>query len=110
MIKQFLWHIFSYCKMSLANFREIGRKIVCVGRNYSEHAKELGNPLPKKPLFFVKTTNSYVTEGHLIITPPECKNLQQEVELGIVIGKLARDVKKEEAMDFVGGYTVALDM
>jgi acylpyruvate hydrolase len=96
--------------MSLANFREIGRKIVCVGRNYSEHAKELGNPLPKKPLFFVKTTNSYVTEGNPIETPPDCKNLQQEVELGVIISKLAKNVRKEEAMDFVGGYTVALDM
>ena len=96
--------------MSLANFREIGKKIVCVGLNYSEHAKELGNPLPKNPLLFVKTTNTYLTEGNPIETPPDCKNLQQEVELGVIISKLAKNVRKEEAMDFVGGYTVALDM
>ncbi|KHN81387.1 Uncharacterized protein Tcan_05944 [Toxocara canis] len=95
---------------ALSNFRSIGTKIVCVGRNYKDHAIELGNVIPKKPLIFVKTLNSYVVEGEPIIIPQGCNNLHQEVELGVVIGKLAKNVKRENAFDFVAGYTVALDM
>ncbi|EYC18448.1 hypothetical protein Y032_0027g1522 [Ancylostoma ceylanicum] len=54
--------------------------------------------------------NAYVQEGHPIITPAGCKNLHQEVELGVVIGKTAKSVPRSEAMSYVGGYTVALDM
>ncbi|KAK6011682.1 FAH family protein [Ostertagia ostertagi] len=96
--------------MSLAGFRTLGRKIVCVGRNYKDHAIELGNPIPTKPLLFVKSPNAYLQEGHPIITPPGCENLHQEVELGVVIGKTAKNVPRSEAMSYVGGYAVALDM
>ncbi|EPB76814.1 FAH family protein [Ancylostoma ceylanicum] len=96
--------------MALAGFRTLGKKIVCVGRNYKDHALELGNPIPTKPLLFLKSPNAYVQEGHPIITPAGCKNLHQEVELGVVIGKTAKSVPRSEAMSYVGGYTVALDM
>lgn len=96
--------------MSLAGFRMMATKIVCVGRNYKDHALELGNPIPKKPLLFLKSTNAFVEEGRPIVTPPECNNLHQEVELGVVIGKTAKNVPRSEAMLYVGGYTVALDM
>uniref|UniRef100_A0AC34PX97 Fumarylacetoacetase-like C-terminal domain-containing protein n=1 Tax=Panagrolaimus sp. JU765 TaxID=591449 RepID=A0AC34PX97_9BILA len=96
--------------VNFANFRQIGRKIVCVGRNYKEHAKELGNAIPTKPMLFVKTTNSYVGDGEPIVIPPGCKNLHQEVELGVVIAKQAKNIKKEDWKDYVAGYTVALDM
>uniref|UniRef100_A0AC35FKT2 Fumarylacetoacetase-like C-terminal domain-containing protein n=1 Tax=Panagrolaimus sp. PS1159 TaxID=55785 RepID=A0AC35FKT2_9BILA len=95
---------------NFANFREIGRKIVCVGRNYKDHALELGNPIPKKPMIFLKSTNSYVAEGNQIVIPPGCQNLHQEVELGVVIGKQAKNIKKDAAWDYIAGYTVALDM
>ncbi|KAK0399035.1 hypothetical protein QR680_002877 [Steinernema hermaphroditum] len=67
---------------NLSNFRTIGTKIVCVGRNYADHAKELGNAIPKKPMIFLKSLNSYVTEGEPIVIPPGCEELHQEVELG----------------------------
>ncbi|VDN60367.1 unnamed protein product [Dracunculus medinensis] len=95
---------------SLKNFWQIGKKIVCVGRNYKDHALELGNVVPRKPIFFLKSTNSYVIEDQPILIPPGCVNLHQEVELGVVIGKLAKNVKSVDAFDYIGGYTVALDM
>uniref|UniRef100_A0A914UKD5 oxaloacetate tautomerase n=1 Tax=Plectus sambesii TaxID=2011161 RepID=A0A914UKD5_9BILA len=51
---------------AIRNFRSVGRKIVCVGRNYGAHAAELGNPVPKKPMLFMKATSSYITEGQAI--------------------------------------------
>uniref|UniRef100_F1LC36 Oxaloacetate tautomerase FAHD1, mitochondrial n=1 Tax=Ascaris suum TaxID=6253 RepID=F1LC36_ASCSU len=95
---------------SFSNFRNIGTKIVCVGRNYRDHAIELSNAIPKEPLIFVKTTNSYVIEGEPIIIPDGCKNLHEEVELGVVIGKFAKRIKRENIFDYIAGYTVALDM
>lgn len=71
---------------------------------------ELGNPIPKKPLFFVKTTNSYITEGQHIRVPFGCKKLHQEVELGVVFQKEAKNLRKEDVFRYVGGYAVALDM
>ena len=70
----------------LANFRHLARKIVCVGRNYRDHALELKNPIPKKPMLFLKGNNSLIGDGETIRTPEGCKNLHQEVELALVIG------------------------
>ncbi|KAI6243444.1 FAA-hydrolase domain-containing protein [Aphelenchoides fujianensis] len=95
---------------NLADFRHLARKIVCVGRNYRDHALELKNPIPKKPLLFVKTNNALIGEGEKIRIPPGCQDLHQEVELGVVIGKTASRVSRAQAMDYVGGYTIALDM
>ncbi|KAI6216307.1 hypothetical protein M3Y95_01284400 [Aphelenchoides besseyi] len=95
---------------NLSDFRHLARKIVCVGRNYRDHALELKNPLPKKPMLFVKTSNAFVSDGEKIRIPSGCREMHQEVELGIVIGKTASRVSKAQAMDYVGGYTVALDM
>ncbi|XP_005106610.1 acylpyruvase FAHD1, mitochondrial [Aplysia californica] len=94
----------------LANFREIGRKIVCVGRNYSEHAAELNNPVPTKPILFLKPTSSYVAEGSPIKIPKDCTDLNHEVELGIVIGSRASCISVEEASQAIGGYALGLDM
>jgi len=97
--------------VNLANFRSIGRKIVCVGRNYREHAAELNNPVPTKPVLFMKATSAYLSQGEgAIIIPPGCQNLHQEVELGVIISKTAKNVSQTDAMAYVGGYTVALDM
>lgn len=97
---------------SLKNFHEIGRKIVCVGRNYREHAKELNNPVPKQPLIFSKTTNAYLTEenGRKIQIPFKCKNLHFEVELGVIIGQKMSKIEKSKAFDYIAGYTIALGM
>uniref|UniRef100_A0A1I8A591 Oxaloacetate tautomerase FAHD1, mitochondrial n=1 Tax=Steinernema glaseri TaxID=37863 RepID=A0A1I8A591_9BILA len=95
---------------NLSNFRNIGTKIVCVGRNYIDHAKELGNAVPKQPMIFLKSLNSYVSEEEHIVIPPGCQELHQEVELGVVIAKTAKNVSAKAAMDYVGGYVCALDM
>lgn len=95
---------------NFSNFRQFGRKIVCVGRNYADHAKELGNAVPSKPMLFLKSTNSYVADNQSIIIPPGCQNLHQEVELGVIISKNAKNIQKSDWKDYVAGYTVALDM
>jgi len=94
----------------MANFREIGKKIVCVGRNYSEHAAELGNAVPSKPLLFLKPTSSYVSEGSAIKIPEGCNDLNHEVELGVVIGARAQAISEAEASGVIAGYALGLDM
>ncbi|XP_072975500.1 oxaloacetate tautomerase FAHD1, mitochondrial [Typha angustifolia] len=88
----------------------IGTKIVAVGRNYAAHAKELGNAVPKEPVLFLKPTSSYLQNGGAIEIPHPLESLDHEVELAVVIGRKARDVSESTAMDYVGGYALALDM
>eukprot|EP00262_Sarcandra_glabra_P020098 TRINITY_DN7900_c0_g1_i1.p1 TRINITY_DN7900_c0_g1~~TRINITY_DN7900_c0_g1_i1.p1 ORF type:complete len:294 (-),score=36.78 TRINITY_DN7900_c0_g1_i1:209-1090(-) len=88
----------------------MGSKIVAVGRNYAAHAKELGNAVPKEPVLFLKPTSSYLQNGGTIEIPHPLESLDHEVELAVVIGQKARDVTEETAMDYVGGYALALDM
>lgn len=89
---------------------QVGTKIVAVGRNYAAHAKELGNAVPKEPVLFLKPTSSYLENGGTIEVPHPLDALHHEVELAVVIGQKARDVPETTAMDYVGGYAVALDM
>ncbi|OZJ05321.1 Acylpyruvase FAHD1, mitochondrial [Bifiguratus adelaidae] len=87
--------------MSLRNFASSGRKIVAIGRNYADHAKELNNAVPKAPFFFLKPTSSYLQSGNVIV-PRGC-DVHHEVELGVVIGKEARDIDESRASDYIGG-------
>ncbi|KAG9459753.1 hypothetical protein H6P81_004261 [Aristolochia fimbriata] len=87
-----------------------GTKIIAVGRNYAAHAEELGNAVPKEPVLFMKPTSSYLQNGGTIQIPPPLESLDHEVELAVVIGKKARDIDEAYAMDYVGGYALALDM
>ncbi|KAH0904429.1 hypothetical protein HID58_043932 [Brassica napus] len=87
-----------------------GTKIVGVGLNYASHAKELGNALPKDPIVFLKPTSSYLENGGTIEIPHPLDSLHHEVELAVVIGHKARDVPERLAMDYIGGYALALDM
>ncbi|XP_076439579.1 oxaloacetate tautomerase fahd-1, mitochondrial-like [Babylonia areolata] len=93
-----------------ARFRELGKKIICVGRNYGAHAKELGNPIPEKPILFLKPTSSYVSEGSPIQIPKGCGSLHHEVELGVVIERSGKNISESSALDHIGGYILALDM
>ncbi|GLT32520.1 hypothetical protein SLA2020_071830 [Shorea laevis] len=95
---------------ALQNLLKVGTKIVAVGRNYVAHAKELGNAVPKEPVLFLKPTSSYLPNGGTIEVPHLLNSLDHEVELAVVIGKKARDVPEDTAMDYVGGYALALDM
>lgn len=87
------------------------RKIVCVGRNYVEHASELGNEVPQEPLLFAKLTTTVIGPGEQIRWRESITTqVDWEVELAVVIGKPARYVPEEDAMQYVFGYTVANDV
>ncbi|MDQ6758862.1 MAG: fumarylacetoacetate hydrolase family protein [Acidobacteriota bacterium] len=85
-------------------------KIVCVGRNYAEHAKELGNEVPKEPLIFLKPPSSLIASGDAIVYPALSERVDFEGELGVVIGKRARHVPASEADAYVLGYTCVNDI
>jgi 2-keto-4-pentenoate hydratase/2-oxohepta-3-ene-1,7-dioic acid hydratase in catechol pathway len=85
-------------------------KIVCVGRNYVEHAKELGNDLPKVPLIFLKPPSSIINPGDAIVLPPQSQQVEHEAELVVVIGKRGHGITAEDARDYVLGYTVGNDV
>lgn len=85
-------------------------KIVCVGRNYAEHAQELGHKLPEKPLIFLKPASDIIHSGDQVIHPPYSEDLQHEVELVLLIGRQIRMASLAEAEDAIAGYGVGLDM
>jgi 2-keto-4-pentenoate hydratase/2-oxohepta-3-ene-1,7-dioic acid hydratase in catechol pathway len=72
-------------------------KIVCIGRNYLEHARELGNDAPKEPLFFLKPPSSIIASGEPIELPPQSKQVEHEGEIGLVIGTRLRSVSSKQA-------------
>ncbi|HEX2439479.1 MAG TPA: fumarylacetoacetate hydrolase family protein [Methylomirabilota bacterium] len=84
-------------------------KFICIGLNYSDHAAETGNAIPKEPPIFAKWPNAIVDPGDPILRPRGSRALDWEVELGVVIGKPARFVSKEQALDYVWGYTIIND-
>ena len=85
-------------------------KIVCVGRNYVEHAKELGNEVPKVPLIFLKPPSAIISNGDAIVLPPQSRQVEHEGELVVVVGKRARNVTAEQAKKFIFGYTIGNDV
>lgn len=85
-------------------------KIVCVGRNYPEHARELGNEVPREPLIFLKPLSSLIASGDNILYPAFSQRVDYEGEIGIVIGRRARNVKAGAAMEYVLGYTCVNDV
>jgi len=85
-------------------------KIVCVGRNYLEHAKELGNEPPQEPLIFLKPPSSLIASGDPIIYPSLSQRVDFEGELGVVIEKRVRHVRQEEASECIRGYTCVNDI
>lgn len=85
-------------------------KIVCVGRNYAEHAKELGNAIPEKPLIFLKPSSAVIYSGEEIIYPDISNEMHHEVELVLLIGKTIKNVDEKSAEDAITGYGVGLDM
>jgi len=85
-------------------------KIVCVGRNYVEHAKELGNEVPKVPLIFLKPPSSIISNGGTILLPPQSAQVEHEGELVVVIGKRGRSIMAENANKHILGYTIGNDV
>ncbi|ENN96626.1 5-carboxymethyl-2-hydroxymuconate Delta-isomerase [Methanocaldococcus villosus KIN24-T80] len=84
-------------------------KIVCVGLNYIDHAKELNLPIPDEPIIFLKPPSSIIYDGDYIIKPKICKRLDHEVELAFIIKKKCKDVKKDHE-DYILGYTILNDV
>jgi 2-keto-4-pentenoate hydratase/2-oxohepta-3-ene-1,7-dioic acid hydratase in catechol pathway len=84
-------------------------KFICIGLNYRDHAEETGNAIPKEPPIFAKWPNAIIDPGEPILRPRGSKSLDWEVELGGVIGRPARYVPREQALDYVWGYTIIND-
>ncbi|KAF6209334.1 hypothetical protein GE061_015081 [Apolygus lucorum] len=85
-------------------------KIICVGLNYKSHCDEQKKPYPVEPFFFNKFPSTIIGPNDDIINPPSSKFLDWEVELAVIIGKKCRQVTKEDADDYIFGYTVANDL
>lgn len=85
-------------------------KIVCVGRNYAAHAKELGNDVPEFPVIFLKAASNVIYSGENVIHPKYSNNLHHEVELVLYIGKAVKNANDEEAENAIHGYAIGLDM
>ncbi|GAK09029.1 fumarylacetoacetate hydrolase family protein [Geomicrobium sp. JCM 19038] len=83
--------------------------VFVLGLNYADHAKELSFNAPKEPLVFLKGPNTFLGHNGSSVRPEEATNMHYECELAVVIGKQAKNVKKEDAYDYVAGYTVAND-
>jgi 2-keto-4-pentenoate hydratase/2-oxohepta-3-ene-1,7-dioic acid hydratase in catechol pathway len=85
-------------------------KIVCVGRNYVEHAKELGNEMPERPLLFFKPPSAIVRDGEAIVLPAESERVEHEGEIAVIIGERARRVTEAEALRYVAAYAPLNDV
>lgn len=86
-------------------------KIVCVGRNYREHAAELGNKMPDEPLLFLKAPSAIIGTGGAVELPPQSRQVEHEGELGVVIGRRARRISDaDDPLSYVCGYTGVNDV
>jgi 2-keto-4-pentenoate hydratase/2-oxohepta-3-ene-1,7-dioic acid hydratase in catechol pathway len=85
-------------------------KLVCLARTYKKHAEEMKSEIPTEPLIFLKPASSVIFNGDSIQIPKMSKCVHHEVELAVIIGKKCKNVLKKDAMNFVFGYAVALDI
>lgn len=85
-------------------------RLLCIGLNYRRHAKECGMALPEKPVLFNKFSNALAAHGDCVTLLPDYQEYDYEAELVAVIGKPARDVKEEDALSYVYGYTCGNDL
>ncbi|WP_080873365.1 fumarylacetoacetate hydrolase family protein [Oceanobacillus timonensis] len=85
------------------------KKVICIGKNYQEHVHEMKSDIPDYPVLFAKFDNAIIGPEDAIFYPSITEKLDYEVELTVVIGKTASKVKKEDAFDYIAGYTLAND-
>jgi 5-carboxymethyl-2-hydroxymuconate isomerase len=85
-------------------------KILCIGRNYVDHIKELGNEAPTAPVVFTKPASSVIGEGEEIVIPPYSRDCHHEAELAVLIGTGGKHIPQAEALSHVAGYGVAIDL
>ena len=88
----------------------IPSKIVCIGKNFAAHAAEIGEEVTVEPLIFFKPSSSIIGHGDAIVIPPQSKQVELEAELCLVIGKLAKNVSEEQALEYLWGVTIANDV
>jgi 2-keto-4-pentenoate hydratase/2-oxohepta-3-ene-1,7-dioic acid hydratase in catechol pathway len=88
----------------------IPSKIVCIGKNFADHAAEIGEEVTVEPLIFFKPSSSIIGHGDAIVIPPQSKQVELEAELCLVIGKLAKNVSEEKALEYLWGVTIANDV
>ena len=85
-------------------------KVIGIGRNYADHAREMGNEVPAEPLMFLVPNTAVVGPGDPVVIPRQSTNVHYEGELAVVIGKIAKDVRVEDAAECIYGYTIANDV
>jgi 2-keto-4-pentenoate hydratase/2-oxohepta-3-ene-1,7-dioic acid hydratase in catechol pathway len=85
-------------------------KVVCIGKNYADHAAEMGSVVPTEPIIFIKPNTSVIGPNETIIWPSMSERVDHEVELAIVIGRICKEVPAAKARDFIYGYTIANDV
>jgi len=85
-------------------------KIICLGKNYAEHAREFDSEVPSTPILFSKATTAIVGPNDPVVLPPHCGIVDGEVELAVVIGKQAIKVSESNALEYVAGYTILNDI
>jgi 2-keto-4-pentenoate hydratase/2-oxohepta-3-ene-1,7-dioic acid hydratase in catechol pathway len=85
-------------------------KVVCVGRNYAAHARELGNPMPERPLLFLKPPSAVIGSGEAIVLPPESRQVEHEAEIAVVVGATLRHADESSVRASIGGITCANDV
>ena len=85
-------------------------KVLCIGRNYWEHIKELGNTPPEAPVIFIKPASSVIGEGETIVIPEYSNECHHEAELALLIGRKGKDIRVDQAMEYIAGYGVGIDL
>ena len=85
-------------------------KVVCIGKNYADHAAEMGSEVPSEPIIFLKPNTSVIGPNDTIVWPTMSERVDHEAELAIVIGRICKDVPRERVNDVIFGYTVANDV
>ena len=88
----------------------IPSKIICVGKNYADHAAEMGSSVPEEPVIFLKPNTSVIGDEDEIILPAQSENVHYEAELAVIIGAVAKDVSVDRADEVIFGYTCANDV
>jgi 2-keto-4-pentenoate hydratase/2-oxohepta-3-ene-1,7-dioic acid hydratase in catechol pathway len=83
--------------------------VFCIGRNYADHAKELNNPVPSAPIVFLKPNSSLCTQDTPIVLPSVSSDVHHEVELVLAIGKTGKNIKEEDAQDFIHSVGLGID-
>jgi 2-keto-4-pentenoate hydratase/2-oxohepta-3-ene-1,7-dioic acid hydratase in catechol pathway len=101
--------------MNSVSFKDSGRavtvgKILCLGRNYPEHAKEMKAELPSTPVVFLKPATAIVPSGGSVVFPSFSRDMHHEIELVVLVGATGRDIPKDRAKNHIAGYGVGLDM